>query len=194
MLTKVILEGVMGAKFGRSWNLAVSSPNEALRMIGANKSGLIVWIRNNAEVYDRYKVICTYEDGRKEFLDDDTYMLERKIAVIRFVPVPKGAGSTAKIVVGAILITVGYFVHGPWSPYLYKVGAMLILSGVIETLTPVPKRAQRDQSSPGASFDSDYFNGPVNTDQQGSPVPLIYGRVLVGSHAVSAMVTVDKLM
>ncbi|MNL81044.1 Bacteriophage lambda tail assembly protein I [compost metagenome] len=35
----------------------------------------------------------------------------------------------------------------------------------------------------GASYN---FNGPVNTTAQGNPVPLLYGRMIVGSSVISA--------
>ena len=195
MLTKVILEGVMGNKFGRTWNLAVSSPSEALRMIDANKPGLANWVRQNKAIYDRYRVVCTYETGNKEDIGETDYLMERKVKVIRFVPIPAGAGAVGKIVVGAVLVVAGFVAGGPSNPlgsFLINMGASMIIGGIIQALTPMPKRQERDQSSDGR-FDSNYFNGPVNTDQQGSPVPIPYGRVLVGSHAISATLTIDKL-
>lgn len=180
----------MGKKFGKEWELEVSSPAEALRVIEANQPGLRAWVVNNIQTYDAYEVTCTYEDGRVEPLSDETYSLERgKLASIRFTPVVSGAGSTAKIIVGAVLIAVGYFVPGPWSPYLYQMGAMLILGGVIEALSPRPKTGDNNADS----SNSYYFDGPANTEVQGAPVPLIYGRILVGSHPISAAISVDEV-
>lgn len=190
MLTKVQLDGVMGKKFGKSWDLAVSSPAEALRMIEANKPGLRNWIVQNREKYDAYRVVCVYEDGREEALNDDTYPLERGgIKTIRFTPTVSGASGIVKIVVGVIAIAVAYFVPGAWSPYLYKFGAAMILGGIVEALSPRPK-TKTDQ---GESINSYYFDGPANTDQQGAAVPLIYGRVLAGSHPISASISVDEV-
>ena len=188
MLTKVRLDGVMGKKFGKQWEFDVSSPAEALRMIEANSPGLKNWIIGNCEKYSAYRVVCTYDDGRKEELEDSTYIASRtNLKSIRFTPVVKGASGVAKIVVGAIMIAVGYFVPGPWTPYLYKIGAALILGGVVELLSPRPTRDKKDELT---SF---YFDGPTNTEQQGNPVPLIYGRMLVGSHPISASVSIDEI-
>lgn len=188
MLTKIIIEGVMGREFGRVWHLDVDSPNEALRMIDANKPGLFNWIRKNLAIYDRYKVICTYEDGSKEHLDNDTYSFSRKVKVIRFVPVPAGSGSTAKIVIGVIMIAVGVYTGQGW---LVRAGAMMVVSGVIEALTPMPSIRSNQGGSTNVS--SNYFDGPVNTSQQGSPVFLIYGKdVMVGSQLVSASMTIEN--
>lgn len=193
MLTTIRLDGVMGKKFGKSWSLAVSSPAEALRMIEANKPGLRAWIVSNKDAYSQYRIVCVYADGREEALDDDTYQLERGgLKSIRFTPVVSGAGGGAgKIFVGALLIAAS-FIPGlqPISPYLWKIGAAMVLGGIVEALSPRPKSRNQDT---GEEINSYYFDGPANTDQQGSAVPLIYGRVLVGSHPISASISVDEV-
>lgn len=192
-LTKVILDGPMGKQFGRTWNLAVESPGEALRLIEANRPGLSAWIKANLAKYSRYKVICEYEDGRKEDLDNETYALNRKAKTIRFVPLVEGASGVGRIVAGIILIVVAYF-FPPAAPYamqLYAAGASMILGGIAQLLAPKPSKADISETEMKSSH---YFDGPVNTTQQGVPVPLIYGTCLVGSHAVSASITIDQLM
>lgn len=187
MLTKIILDGPLGKLFGKEWNLAVSSPNHALRLIDANKPGLRRWLVQNRTNFDGYRVTCTYDTGVEEDLSDDSYfMLRKNLVSIRFTPVPCGASSTFKFIVGAILIVVGVITE---NPYLIKAGAVLMLSGIIEALSPRPKT----QGSNGDEISSYYFDGPTNTEKQGSPVPLIYGRVMVGSHAISASITTDDV-
>lgn len=190
MLTKVILEGQMGKQFGRVWELAVTSPGHALRMIEANRPGLFGWIRSNLEKYACYRVIVENEDGSKEHLNDDTVKLERKVKSIRFVPLASGAGAGVgqflQIVVGITLIVVGV-IYG--QPALIALGSALVLGGVAAMLAPKPDGAKDKESK-----SSYYFDGPTNTSEQGVPVQLTYGRCLVGSHTISAAVTVDQLM
>ena len=73
-------------------------------------------------------------------------------------------------------------------PWMVSAGWGMIVGGVIGLLTPVPK-------TPGSADNGNsyYFNGPVNTVQQGVPVPLIYGRCLVGSQIISAHTSVDQI-
>lgn len=177
----------MGAKFGRVWNLDIDTPQEALRLIDANRPGLLSWIRQNAAIYDRYKVVCTYENDRKEHLDEASFGLLRKANVIRFVPIPLGAGAAVKIVIGVALIIYSFYGGGPWA---LKLGIAMVLGGVIQALTPVPHRKDANNTN----VQSNYFNGPENTIQQGVPVPLIYGRCLVGSHAISANLSINKIL
>lgn len=191
MLTKVILEGPLGEKFGREWNLCIKSPGEALELIEVNIGGLRKWIRDNLETYKAYRVVCEYEDGRTEHLDNDTFALDRKLKSVSFAPVISGSGGVMKMVFGVVLLAVGF---ATGSPFLMKMGASMMLSGAISALMSSPDTKQpveRQQVENGTSY---YFNGPVNTVTQGVPVQLIYGRVKVGSHAISAFVNVDQLL
>jgi predicted phage tail protein len=186
MLTKVRLYGVMGKKFGKEWMLNVSSPSEALRMIEANKPGLTRWMIENKETYDKYRVTCINADGIEEDLNDDSYSLERgQLKEIRFAPLTAGASGVVKIFVGVILVVAGLYFNQPW---MVKIGAALILGGVIEALSPRPN-TKKDGETPG----SYYFDGAANTQRQGSPVPLIYGRVLAGSQTISASISIDEV-
>ena len=187
MLTKVRLDGAMGKHFGREWELSVSSPSEALRLIEANKPGLRAWLISNAKTYDGYEVVCVYTDGREESLNDDSYLFERgELSEIRFTPVVVGGSSTIKMIVGVVMVVAGVYFDQPW---LVKMGATMILGGVIEALSPRPKQGEGN----GEQSNSYYFDGPANTEVQGAPVPLIYGRLLVGSHPISASISVDEV-
>lgn len=188
-LTKVILDGPLGKAFGKEWNLAVTTPNQALSLIDANRPGVQAWIRNNASKFANYRVTITDRNGKKHRIDDSTYQLQRdeQPAMIRFTPVVSGSSAAVRTVVGAILIAVGLYTGQVW---LTSMGASLMIGGLIEMLSPRPKKSN-NTSDDGTSY---YFNGPVNTTAQGVPVPLVYGRCLVGSQAVSASVTIDQLM
>lgn len=193
MMTSVVLDGALGKHFGRNWELCIGSPAEALRIIDANKPGIFTWIKQNLAKYGRYKVLCQYHDGREEALDTDSFGFERKLKSVRFVPIIEGASAGARFVVGAVLAVVGYgsmfMGGGPAGSAVGNMGIAMMMGSVIEMLTPRPTVDKNET----VNKTSHYFNGPVNTTQQGVPVPLIYGRVLVGSHAISANVTVNQI-
>ena len=191
MLTAVYLEGPMGKALGREWNLHVNSPREALALIEANGVRVKHWIRQNLEKYSHYRVVCEFPDGRREELSEEEYKtLVMRPSVIRFVPLVVGAGGAVKTILGIVLIVVGAIFQQPW---LMKLGATMVLGGIIEMLSPRPKNndATNSERKDKTSY---YFDGPVNTTGQGIPVPLIYGRVRCGSHVISAAVSVDQLM
>ena len=200
MLTKVYLEGEMGKQFGKEWELEFSSPGEAMRLIDANSPGFQKWVYDNIEKYARYQVIAEYEDGTLEYLEDQTYAMERVCVALRYIPVIEGAGGdgTTQFVIGAVLFAVGWSSGGStsaagWQLMAMSMGASMMIGGVVQMLTPLTT-LDSNSSSDRKDKTSYYFDGPVNTTRQGVPVPLIYGRCLVGSIAISADLSIDQLI
>jgi predicted phage tail protein len=67
------------------------------------------------------------------------------------------------------------------------VGASLVLGGVAQLLTPVPKVPQGAASNTDQDPRKSYsFSGIQQTSRQGVPVPVVYGETLVGSVVISA--------
>lgn len=193
MLTQVTLYGPLAEKFGRDWELDVSSPGEAMRMINANRPGFFNWVRGNLDKYDRYKVIVDYHDGRKEHLDEETIKLERKVKRIRIVPIVTGAGAIGKMILGFVIFSFGLVLSAtPFGLPLMGMGMAMFIGGVVQAISPKPRKGDQNVKQDGTSY---FFDGPVNTTHEGVPVALIYGKgVLVGSHPISAKVTVDQLL
>jgi predicted phage tail protein len=189
MLTKVTLDGEMGKRFGRDWEFEINSPSEALRMVNVNSPGLFMWIKTNLPKYEKYRVLVEYESGTTEELETANFGLERRsLKSIRFTPLIEGAGSVLRIVIGIVLVAVSFIPGMQWlAPYGYS----MIIGGVIGLLTQIPKRDRQDENENKASY---YFNGPVNTQTQGVPVQLTYGKVLIGSHAIYIKISVDQLL
>jgi predicted phage tail protein len=188
MLTKVYLEGPLGKQFGREWELAANTPNEALRLINANVGNLFLWIKKNLPIYARYRVVIKKRGARHEALDTNSYPLAHDIESIRFIPVIAGAGGLVKMVIGIALITYGV-VTGNYAAM--RMGFSMVISGIIEALMTPNTGRKKDNS--GATTNSHFFDGPVNTEGQGRAVPLIYGRVLVGSQVISAKLSIDEI-
>lgn len=116
---------------------------------------------------------------------------------IRIVPVVAGAGATARIILGVALIALSFFfpaaagataalkigasTFSAFGAAVFGIGASLLLGGVAQLLTPVPKVG--DDNDPRKSFS---FSGIQNTSRQGVPVPVIYGETIAGSIVISA--------
>ena len=187
MLTKVYLEGALGKKFGREWELSVNTPNEALRLINANVGGVFRWIKQNLKVYEKYRVVVKYRSGKYESLGEDTYLTTHEVESIRFVPMIDGGKGAFKVILGLTLIAVGMM--GGGNPMLLKMGITMTLSGIIEALI-TPSGMKKKDSKKSDSF---FFDGPESTQSQGNPIPLVYGRVMIGAQAISAKMTVDDI-
>lgn len=193
MLTKVILEGPLGKRFGREWELDVRSPREALRLVNANAPGVFVWMRDNASKFANYAVICKKGTREDTFSEEQYVNQEGVYDEIRFVPVVEGAGNVFRVVVGVVLMVVDFMTGYTSGGYLSAMGAAMVLGGVAGMLAPKPKIGEM-ATNERKDKTSYYFDGPANTDHQGVPVQLTYGRCMVGSHSISAAVTVDQLM
>jgi predicted phage tail protein len=100
---------------------------------------------------------------------------------IRFVPVVAGAkrGGVLQVIIGIIILVAAYYGYG--NQTTVQLGLSLVLGGVIQLLSP--QRVGKSQS--GDTLASYAFDGPVNTTEQGGPVPVAMGRVVCGSTVVS---------
>lgn len=210
MLTEVILNGAMGKRFGRKWSLNINKPSEALNIINANKPGLFIWIRDNLERFEHYKVVCEYHDGFKELMDNNSYLInnQRPIKSIRFTPQVRGAGGKQGIlgmVLGAVLVIAAPFTAGASLAGLGFIGALgattfasimttagigMFLGGALQLVSSLIMTDSSDNNTKKDGTNR-YFDGAQNTSTQGIPVPLVYGEVITGSHPISVDLTVD---
>jgi hypothetical protein len=72
---------------------------------------------------------------------------------------------------------------------LIGMGVSMIVGGVVQLLTPMPKGPKNTDSPDNKP--SYVFTGAVNTQAQGNPVPLLYGRMIVGSAVISAGINAE---
>ena len=69
---------------------------------------------------------------------------------------------------------------------LIMAGIALLAAGVMNLLSKPPK-----PGAVGTSVGSYMFNGPQNTSEEGNPVPIGYGRLVVGSQLIAASYDID---
>jgi len=205
-MKKIILEGILGDKFGREWNLDVRTPSEAMRAIDANKKGFIRYIADSGNHGVGYQVIIGSREIIEENVIDEFHFPFSNKEELILVPVISGSAGGSqgpiKFLIGAIILTTAIILAAPtgggslvWGTQaigfltagnLAMVGVMLMASGISMMLAADPKS---EKSKDDASY---LFNGPVNTIAQGGPVPVGYGRLLVGSVLISGGIVVDE--
>lgn len=183
------LYGDLGKKFGRVHRLDVATAAEAIRALCANFPAFRSELENNRAV--GYRVV----NGRHE-LGDEREVQSPLSKTLRIIPVVVGASGATKVLLGFVLVVAAFVlvatgVGAAFTPYMFKIGAVLILGGVAEMLSPPPK-VDGPQEPPDQK-PSYLFNGPVNTAAQGHPVPLLYGRMVVGSAIISAGITSTEI-
>lgn len=177
------LYGKLGARFGRVHRLAVANAAEAARALCVLLPGFKQELATSEERGIRYAVFVGKENVGEDRLHEPPGGQD-----IRIAPVLHGSkrGGVLQTIVGVVLVVVGavisYFGGGLGAPIM-KIGAAMILGGVVQMLSPQPRGlSAKDSPNNGASYN---FNGPVNTTAQGNPVPILYGRLVVGSAVIS---------
>lgn len=177
-LKTIRLYGKLGAKFGRVHQLAVANAAEAVRALCVLLPGFESHL---AHAPGGYTVFYG-----KENISPDQLKYPSGRDDIRIAPVPAGAksGGVFAVVLGVVLIVAGAFTGGATlGPGLKLLGAGLAIGGVMMMLSPQPQgSASADSSANNPSY---AFNGAVNTEAQGNPVPLLYGELIVGSSVIS---------
>jgi len=108
---------------------------------------------------------------------------------IRIAPIMVGnkRGGLLNIILGIVLVVVGIYTD---QPEIIIEGAAMIVGGVIQMLSPLPK-GLNSKDNPG-NTPSYAFNGPINTEAQGHPVPYFAGGPMwIGSAVISAGISVE---
>ena len=186
MLRTVRLYGVLAKKFGRQFQFEVSSPKEAVAALRATVPGFESHLLENSE--PGYHVFSGRENIGLNELDHPTNQ------VIRIVPAVAGAkkGGVLQIILGVVLLVIGYFIP-VLAPYTTPLGLSLIVGGIAQILfaPPSPKNSgERENPNNRPSYS---FDGVVNTSQQGNPVPVGYGRLIVGSQVITGGLYVSSI-
>lgn len=194
---EIRLYGRLGVQFGRVFRLAVQSPAEAVQALCAMVPGFraaFVGQDGRAE----YVVYTGRGAGRKTISQEQKDDLVDTGAPIRFVPVVEGAKrqGLGQTILGVVMVVAGValalFTNGAGlaaGDYLIKAGGMMILSGVVQMLSPQRGPSEKtNNGDPSYGMDA----GAVNTSDAGMPVPLAYGRVIAGSVRISAGLTTDE--
>lgn len=196
------LHGVLRQKFGPEFKLDARSPREAVYALSCVLPGFRAHLQEHS--LPGYRLFVGREARQRDHLD----MPSSDREVIRLVPVVAGSGNTLKsiatVIVGAALIyfsggiggALGNAVMGGgyagigagtvFSSAVSSIGWGLALAGVSSLLFTPPRPTPAGQTERPENRPSYIFDGPVNTTRQGNAVPVLYGRLLIGSQVISA--------
>ncbi len=182
---RVRLYGRLGQAFGRLFEFALDtgSISEAIRALSCQVPGFKMYLLTSEQRGLRYAVFIGKDNKSKEQLCEAS-----SAGDIRIAPVLRGAKNPwFQIVLGAVLIWTGvggYIGSSMIASAVTSMGVAMVLGGVTQLISPTPKgQKQADKADNAPSY---VFNGAVNTQAQGNPVPLGYGRMIVGSAVASA--------
>ena len=173
-MTKIYLHGILAQEYGKVFKYHIAKPKDALKAIDANREGFIPRILQLQQkgflydiIVDKQKVVSAHqlEIGGVERIDI----------------VPAIVGS------GFIGTAVSWLFSGK---VLANIVVAVGLAAVQYALTPKPDlgmpKQQRLSAEAAAQKSSYIFSTEINTAEQGTNVPLGYGRLKVGSAVIQS--------
>jgi predicted phage tail protein len=191
MLTTVRLYGELGRRFGRVHRLDIGSAAEAVRALRVLRPGFAEYVGNS-------KVMCRFVVNDHPVRAREEMDVRRRMRTLRIVPSHQGAGLELALAtflwfdVGMSLVA-AHALAGAIITGLTAVATSLVIGGISQLLFAPPKPQTPGERERPESKPSYAFQGPVNTAQQGQPVPVGYGRLRVGSQVVSAALVTEEL-
>lgn len=212
MFTVITLHGELGRIADKAiWKLSVKSVGEGLRAIELSLR------RKNKSIFD---YLATHQNGGAEYrvlIDGKDHTCFEELVVplkhyksIDIVPVPQGSGNSGlwSVVIGVILVIAGValaaFTAGQ-SLYISGLGVTiaagtvsaiataLILNGVALAIGGLVQLLSHPSETDDSKTKGSYlFSQVLNSVNQGGPIPVGYGKMIIGSQVISSTVrTVD---
>jgi len=195
----------------RVFEAEVKTVGEVVRFLCANFEKLEAYMADKF-----YKIVI----GKEIFYDLELINLPLDSGTIRIIPVVVGSGGAFESILFGIALVAASFFFPPAIAFLatpvFGIGASLVLGGVAQLLTPIPpmpsanfSRGDTPKFSPndtpqynaapafesttgGGGGESFVFSNIVNTSRQGLPIPVVYGKMPVGSIVVSSGIVVGS--
>ena len=175
------------------FEFVADTPAQAMRALLANFPQLERWLIDSEKRGVAYRVTV----GKQKVHNDDMsgmFAPWSEQDVFSITPVLTGAGrGFGSILAGVALVALtlipgGLPIAGTLATKIGLFGGALILGGIAEMISPVPKPPRE-----ASKLESNSFSAIQQTVRQGVPVPIAYGRVFVGSAVVSAGLDVDQV-
>lgn len=212
MLRTIHLHGALAKQFAPSYRLAVETPAEGLRGIMCQVKGFEQAIREGEFVCIRGSldegVECDVDLLKMNFGGcEDFHIIPAAVGR------KSGAGKILLgiLMIGAVFLTGGMAIasfgvaataaefgaitfgglifSSALSALAVGVGAVMVLSGAAQLLSPMPTGGDTGTDTKAGYL----FNGAINTAEQGGACPLVFGRIRAGSVVVSAGITAERI-
>jgi predicted phage tail protein len=176
-MTEIHLHGILGQKYGKLHKFSIKEPKDVIRALEANYEDF------NKDLKDllRKNIVYTIV-ADDQWIQGNSCSRKNKIKKIDFTPCILGSG---------ILVLAGVAA---------KTAALVwaVVSAVVSIANAVYSYIQAGKQSypeiPGATATSSAnsrslsFSNRENIEEQGNPVPLVYGRIKIGSAVIQSSV------
>lgn len=161
-MTEIHLHGILGKKYGKKHYLSISKPKDLIFAMEANYDDFIKDLKELAKKNIHYTFVI---DNQWSKTNPNRDIREAK--TLDFVPVILGSGWTAVAFALAIGSAVYSYVQAGKVEYPKIPGAAMQTNAMSKSLA---------------------FSNRDNIAEQGNPVPLVYGRIKIGSYVIQTSV------
>ena len=175
-MTQVYIHGILAREYGSNFELSLPNPKDVLEAIDCNRSGFIQRLVELQKEGFCYDIII----DKKRVTQEEHMTGVKNPKTIDLVPAITGAGPVA-----AGIAAIGTFLAS--GTLLANLALAVIFAAISYALTPKPEFEALEIEA-DASKSSLIFSNTVNVAAQGSPVPIGYGRLKVGSQVIQATI------
>lgn len=187
-MTTVTLHGIAKKEFGENLKLEISSLKELCAAIDANRPGFIKKIKDLAAQGMHYAFIVNGE----KIINLQKFPEKEKIKTIDVVPMIVGKGPLAPLIIPIISSAAtgalgAAFAAGTIGAGTFILGSIAIGIGSLllgQLFAPKADEPPGIESTTRALSQSFSFSNKANIAAQGTPVPVGYGELLVGSNII----------
>ena len=214
-IVRIKFHGNLGKRLKKdTWNLAVESVSEAFYAVDTmSKRNLVKCLIEDSEKQLQYQVKVDDEpidtsgiDPEKlPTIENSELCIKRKIKTIDIIPLLEGSGGGnggLMALVGIILIVASAgaagglaaaFKAGGLTQLGVMAGVTMLAGGISMMLAKPPKFDDFREIEQTKKSTSYLFGGPVNTANEGGPVPIGYGRLIAGSQVIQSSLNTREL-
>ena len=162
-MTKIRLHGILKAEYGDCFYMDISRPRDVIKAIDANRDGFrkrLIDLQKEGMYYD---ILVD-----KQKVDKKSFLKNRKPMQLDIVPLITG--------------------HGPVGMFIASVVISIAIAVVMYALMD-PGTIDGGSQAVGSGGESLIFQGgAANVSNQGDPLPIGYGRLMVGSNVIQSTV------
>ena len=192
MSRNVYLHGELGEKFGDHWKMSAPTIADAMRLIECQTKGFKKYLIDSVDAGLEAAIVV--KDREIEEPLEVSLQMEGDMHIALM---PSGSKKGwAKLILAIIIIVVTWgsasgWVGSAWAGtttggvtslsmqgmMAMSFGLSLAMMGITELTTKAPKHDKDGEAG--------LFNGPESTIVQGTPVPILYGELLIGGKPIS---------
>jgi predicted phage tail protein len=188
MKTEIKLYGKLAKQFGSVYKFAnIKKGVDAVSAINSIQKDFRQTILSHYKDGQHYEIIV----NGKSLDAFEANKAKSKIKTVEIVPCILGRDPISLFIVGGLSTAAGLGAFGAVSSamasFFITLGLGLIMAGITYLLTPIPENKPKRQEATvkGESF---LFQGANNVTEQGTPVPLAYGRLRIGSKVIQTSI------